>query len=122
MLISIKASLKSLDKKNSENNENGNQDNSSTNESNKHTVHVIGDSLLQHIEPEWLFNNDTKENEKIRCVKHWAAKLSDFVPVLSKITHDKCTILQVGGGVTGYGRRRLAKKSHREVGGSRILD
>ena len=46
--------FKSLDIKNPGNNENGNQDNSSTNESNKNTVHVIGDSLLQHIKPEWL--------------------------------------------------------------------
>ena len=88
--------LKSLDKKNSENNENGNQDNSSTRESNKNTVHVIGDSLLQHIKPEWLLNNDIKETEKFRCVKHWAAKLSDCLPVLSKITHTKCIILHVG--------------------------
>ena len=88
--------LKSLDKKNSENNENGNLDNSSTNESNKNTVHVIGDSLLQHVKPEWLLNNGIKENEKIRCVKHWAEKLSDCLPVLSKITHAKCIILHVG--------------------------
>ena len=88
--------LKSLDKTNSENNEDGNRDNSSTNESNKNTVHVIEDSLLQHINPEWLSNNDIKENEKIRCVKHWAAKLSDYLPVLSKITHAKCIILHVG--------------------------
>ena len=88
--------LKSLDKKNSENNENGNQDNSSTRESNKNTVHVIGDLLLQHIKPEWLLNNDIKENEKFRYVKHWAAKLSDCLPVLSKITHTKCIILHVG--------------------------
>ena len=88
--------LKSLDIKNPENNENGNQDNSSTNESDKNTVHVIGDSLLQHIKPEWLLNNDIKENENIRCVKHWAAKLSDCLPVLSKITHSKCIILHVG--------------------------
>ena len=27
---------------------------------------------------------------------HWAAKLSDRVPVLSKITHAKCIILHVG--------------------------
>ena len=47
--------LESLDKKNSENNVNGNRDNSSTNESNKNTLHVIGDSLLQHIRPEWPF-------------------------------------------------------------------
>ena len=75
--------LESLDKKNSENNENGNQDNFSTHESSKNTVHVTGDSLLQHIKPEWLLNNDITENEKIRCVKPWAAKLSDCLPVLS---------------------------------------
>ena len=46
--------FKSLDIKNPGNNENGNQDNSLTNESNKNTVHVIGDSLLWHIKPEWL--------------------------------------------------------------------
>ena len=62
--------LESLNKKNSENHENGNQDNSSTHESNKNIVHVTGDSLLQHIKPEWLFNNYIKRNEKIRCVKH----------------------------------------------------
>ena len=55
--------LKSLDKKNPENNENGNQDKSSTNESNKNTVHVIGDSFLHHIKPEWLLNNDIKYDE-----------------------------------------------------------
>ena len=49
----------------------------STHEGNKNTVHVIGDSLLQHIKPEWLLNNDIKENEKITCVKHWEAKLSN---------------------------------------------
>ena len=27
---------------------------------------------------------------------HWAAKLSDCVPVLSKITHAKCIIFHVG--------------------------
>ena len=59
-------------------------------------MHVIGDSFLQHIKPEWLLNNDIKENENITCVKHWAAKLSDCLPVLSKITHAKCIILHVG--------------------------
>ena len=53
-------------------------------------------SIILHIKPEWLFNNDTKENEKIRYVKHWAAKLSDCVPVLCKITHAKRIILHVG--------------------------
>ena len=33
------------------------------------------------INAEWLLNNGNKENEKVRCVKHWAAKLSDCLPV-----------------------------------------
>ena len=60
-------------------------------------MYVIDDSLLQHIKPEWLLNNEIKEDEKIRCIKHWAAKLLDCLPVLPKITHAKFIILHAEG-------------------------